>query len=92
MQVLSGMEKRKLLERWEDVEVTYWRKQEKSPLKVTFLGGPKLLRLKLFIGKLSTTGVRDAAFIVCPESSNRLVCIRDIHGLSSFGIQTQVLD
>lgn len=57
-------EEEETAEFWEDVEITYRKKQEKSLLKVTFLGGPRPLCLKLFNEKLASTGIRDATFIV----------------------------
>lgn len=70
----------------------------KSLPKVLFLGGPRLLCLKLFIhSKIKTNGQPQQSRMLsslsyCPQGCIRLVCIHDLGGLSSFGIQIRVLN
>ena len=70
-------------------------KRRKSQLKVTFLGGPRLLHLKLLINsKIKTnrlpleSGTPPSLFY-CPQGCIRLMYIYNSDGLNSFEIQTQ---
>ena len=95
MQVLSGMQKRKVLKHRGCGEHIA-EERRKSQLKVTFLGGPRLLHLKLLINsKIKTnrlpleSGTPPSLFY-CPQDCIRLMCIYDSGGLNSLEIQTQL--